>query len=143
MGGNRVELYVHLVWGTIGRRPLITASIRADLFAVIAAKTTELRCVPCAIGGTADHVHLLAKLHSSISVARLVGEVKGSSSHFANHRLGLKGSFEWQSGFGAFTIATDDVPVVSDYVKCPTGTSRHPCPRANIRNWSEISNPSR
>ena len=33
-----------------------------------------------------------------------------------NHRLGLKGSFEWQSGFGAFTIASDDVPALSSYV---------------------------
>jgi REP element-mobilizing transposase RayT len=107
---------VHLVWGTIWRRPLITANIEADLFGLIAAKTTELRCVPCAIGGTADHVHLLAKLHTSISVARLVGEVKGAASHFANYQLGLKGSFEWQSGFGAFTIPMDDVPAVSKYL---------------------------
>ena len=91
MGGNRVELYVHLVWGTTGRRSLITASIRADLFGLIAAKTTELRCVP----GRRGQRSLLA---------------------FANHRLGLKGSFEWQSGFGAFTIATDDVPAVSNWV---------------------------
>ena len=62
------------------------------------------------------YVHLPAKLHSSIPVARLVGEIKSSSSYFANHRLGLKGSFEWQSGFGAFTIATDDVPALSSYV---------------------------
>ena len=33
-----------------------------------------------------------------------------------NHRLGLKGSFEWQSGLGAFTIASDDVPALSSYV---------------------------
>ncbi len=117
MGANRVELYVRLVWGTRGRRPLITESIEKDLFGLIAAKTTELRCVPCAIGGTANHVHLLAGLHASISVARLVGEVKGFSSHFVNHRLGSNGSFGWQSGFGAFTIATDDVPTVSTYLR--------------------------
>ena len=82
---------MHLVWGTDERRPLIAANFEGDLFGLIAAKATELRCVPCAIGGTGDHVHLLARLHTSISVARLVGEIKGASSHFANHRLGLKG----------------------------------------------------
>jgi REP element-mobilizing transposase RayT len=117
MGENRVELFVHVVWGTAGRLPSITPTIEGDLFGVIAVKTTELRCVPCAIGGTADHVHLLARLHTSISVARLIGEVKGASSHFVNHRLGAKETFAWQSGFGAFTIATDDVPTVSDYVR--------------------------
>jgi REP-associated tyrosine transposase len=117
MGGNRVELYVHLVWGTAGRLPSISMAIERELFAVIAAKTTELRCVPCAIGGTADHIHLLAKLHTTVSVARLVGEVKGASSHFVNHRLGANGTFAWQSGFGAFTLATDDLSAVSNYVR--------------------------
>src|SRR4051812_19021035 len=116
MGANRVELYVHVVWGTAGRKPLISAAIEEDLFGLIAAKTTELRCVPYAIGGTADHVHLLARLHVSTSVARLVGEVKGASSHFINHRLGSNGSFKWQSGFGASTIHADDAPAVSRYL---------------------------
>ena len=71
MGENRVELYVHLVWGTHGRRQLIDANIEGDLFGLICAKTTELRCIPRAIGGMADHVHLLAKLHTSISARGL------------------------------------------------------------------------
>ena len=84
---TQVELYVHLVWGTFRRRPLISADLEADLFRVVTAKSLELHCVPCAIGGTEDHLHLLTRLHPSTPVARLVAEVKGASSHLVTHRL--------------------------------------------------------
>ncbi|MBS2022111.1 MAG: transposase [Deltaproteobacteria bacterium] len=117
MGRKQVELFVHLVWGTMLRRPMITPDIEADAYGVVAAKTWELRCTPVVIGGTADHLHLLARFPSTVPVARLVGEVKGASSHFINHRLGQTRRFAWQSGFGAFTIATDDVPALSSYIR--------------------------
>ncbi|TMA24827.1 MAG: hypothetical protein E6J78_19375 [Deltaproteobacteria bacterium] len=48
---------------------------------------SRVDCVPCAIGGTEDHLHLLTRLHPSTPVARLVAEVKGASSHLLTHRL--------------------------------------------------------
>jgi putative transposase len=113
---RRVELYVHLVSGTYRRQPLISAAMEADLFRIIAAKSVELGCAPCAIGGTDDHLHLLARLHPSTPVARLVAEVKGVSSHLVTHRLGPGRLFRWQSGYGAFTVFTEDVPAVESYV---------------------------
>jgi REP element-mobilizing transposase RayT len=113
---TRVELYVHLVWGTFRRRPLISADIEADVFRVVAAKSLELHCVPCAIGGTEDHLHLLTRLHPSTPVARLVAEVKGVSSHLVTHRLAPGCFFRWQSGYGAFTISSADVPAVERYL---------------------------
>ena len=113
---TRVELYVHLVWGTFGRQPLISVAVEAELFRVIAAKSLDLGCAPCAIGGTDDHLHLLARLHPSMSVARLVAEVKGISSHLVTHRLAPASFFRWQSGYGAFTVSSDDVPAVERYV---------------------------
>jgi len=113
---TRVELYIHVVFGTFERRPLISSAIQPNLFRAIEAKSLELACAPCAIGGTDDHVHLLARLHPSIPVARLVAEVKGVSSHLVTHRLSRGAFFRWQSGYGAFTISTDDVPAVERYV---------------------------
>ncbi|MBS2022862.1 MAG: IS200/IS605 family transposase [Deltaproteobacteria bacterium] len=116
MGKNRVELHVHMVWSTAGRTPLIAKAFEGELFEVIRGRTAQLRCVPQAIGGMPDHVHLLARLHPSVSVSRLVGEVKGASSHFVNHRFAPSPPFEWQPGFGAFTVDLADVPAVANYV---------------------------
>src|ERR1700694_2199190 len=87
---SRVELYVHLVWGTYRRQPSISAAMEADLFRVIAAKSVELGCAPCAIGGTDYHLHLFARLHPSTPVARLVAEVKCASSHFGDPSAGSR-----------------------------------------------------
>ena len=112
---SRIELYVHCVWKTSRGRPLISAAIEPHVVRAIAAKSLELRCSPCAVGGTSDHMHLLARLHPSVSVARLVGEVKGASSHLVTHDLGVP-FFRWQSGYGAFTVSTEDVPAVERYI---------------------------
>ena len=50
--------------------------------------------------------------HPSISVAQLIAQVKGVSSHAMNHQLAGDQPFRWQAGYGAFTISADDVPAV-------------------------------
>jgi REP element-mobilizing transposase RayT len=68
--GSRFEMFAHLVWGTKRRRPLITVDVEQGIYRAVEAKCFELGCAPRAIGGTADHVHLLSRIHPSISMAR-------------------------------------------------------------------------
>ena len=112
--GSRVELFAHLVWGTKRRRPLITVDLEQGIYRAVEAKCFEFGCAPPAIGGTADHVHLLSRIHPSISMARLAAEIKGSSSYFVTQRLGS--GFQWQKGYAAFSVSADDVPAVERYV---------------------------
>ena len=65
-------------------------NIEGDLFGMIAAKTTELRCIPCAIGGTADHVHLLARLHT-VDLRGPVARRRGCLTLANSPRRGLLG----------------------------------------------------
>lgn len=96
---------------------MVSVEIEDELYRAIGTKCVELRCPPCAIGGTADHVHLLSRLHPSIPVARLAGEVKGWSSHAVTHRLAPESRFRWQHGYGAFSVSLDDLPAVESYVR--------------------------
>jgi len=111
------QLYLHLVWATWDRLPLITPDIEDSLYAAMAEKCREHKCVPIAIGGIDDHVHVLVRLHTTVSVATLVKEVKGASSHLVTHVLKPQGFFKWQGSYGAFTLARDDVPEVEAYVR--------------------------
>jgi REP element-mobilizing transposase RayT len=114
---SKIEIHVHVVWGTWKRRAIISPEVEPEIYRVIGSKCVELRCLPLAIGGTADHVHLLARLHPSIPVARLVAEVKGSSSHAVTHLLARGSRFRWQRGYGAFSVSPNDVPAVERYVR--------------------------
>ncbi len=110
------RLYVHIVWATWDRIPLITPDLEAAIYAVIANKYQQLQCLPIAIGGIEDHVHLLVRLHPSASVSTLVKEVKGASSHLVITMLMPGHGFRWQGGYGAFTLAPPDTKRVRSYV---------------------------
>ena len=98
MSAPFADLFVHLVWSTFGRAPWISERLEKPLYAAIADKCRELRCPPLAIGGIADHVHLLIALSPTIAIAKLVKEVKGSSAHLVTHRLSPDAVFRWQGG---------------------------------------------
>ena len=73
--------------------------------------------MPLAIGGIEDHVHLLVRLHTSVAVATLAKEVKGSTSHLVTHVITPNEAFKWQGAYGAFTVWKADVPVVKAYIE--------------------------
>ncbi len=110
------QLYVHMVWATWDRLPLITIAIEPRLYAAVATKCRKLKCEPLAIGGIEDHVHLLARLHTTIAIATLAKEVKGASSHLVTHEITPGEFFKWQGAYGAFTLRKSEVPQVKAYI---------------------------
>jgi|SRR5579883_331617 len=109
------ELVVHLVWRTYERLPLLTQEIRPAVYSCIQDQCADLSAGVVALGGTEDHVHLLVQLPSSLSVAVLAKRVKGASSHLVRYVLGV-GEFQWQEGYGAFSVSRWDVSKIRDYV---------------------------
>jgi putative transposase len=96
---------------------LITPEIEEQIFAAIAAKCKELNCHLLAIGGVADHVHLLVRFPTTLSAATLAGEAIGASSHLITHRLAPGEFFKWQGAYGAFTVQKDGIDTVTAYIK--------------------------
>ena len=111
------QLFVHCVWTTFERLRLVEAKVEARLYAVISAKCETLKSAVIALGGVEDHLHLLARLSPALSVADLVGEVKGASSHSMNREVRHDRAFKWQGGYGAFTVSKRAVGTVAEYVR--------------------------
>jgi putative transposase len=110
------QLFVHLIWATWDRLPLITPEIEPSVYAAIATKCRQLKCEPYAIGGINDHIHLLVRLDPNVSVAQLAKEVKGSSSHLVNYEIMPGEFFKWQGGYRAFTIRKNEAAIVKAYI---------------------------
>jgi putative transposase len=108
------QLYVHLVWSTWNRAPLLTPTLRDVVDRCIRTECVKLKVEVVAFNGVADHVHLLARVPTTITVADLVKQVKGSSSHLLTQRLRV--AFRWQGGYGAFTVSPSHVPRIREYV---------------------------
>lgn len=113
---NYLALFVHLVWSTKRRRPLLEPELEPVIFDVIAIKCRALRCPAIAIGGMPDHVHVLVSLHPTMSVSALAKDLKGASAHTANRLVGIGHTFQWQTGYGAFSVSQDRVSSVRAYV---------------------------
>jgi putative transposase len=109
-------IYIHIVWTTWDRLPLITAPVQILAYRAIGAKCQELKTEVVALGGIEDHVHLLIHLHASLSVADLVRHVKGASSHLVTHERTDIPFFKWQGSYGAVSVSPADLPRISQYV---------------------------
>jgi REP element-mobilizing transposase RayT len=107
------NLLVHIVFATKGRSPRIKAEWDKDLHAYIGGIIRRLGATPLAIGGVADHVHVLALLKATHNVADLVREVKKGSSDWANKKCR---GFAWQIGYAALSVGRRERDAVVAYV---------------------------
>ena len=108
------KLYLHLVWSRWNRAPLITPPLLQAIDRCIRAECVELGVDVIAFGGVSDHVHLLVRFPTTITIAELVKQVKGSSSHLVSQRLHTPS--KWQGRFGAFAVSPRHVPMITGYV---------------------------
>ena len=117
MRKNKIEVYVHFVWPTWDRLPLIHPTIERRLHRFIAAVAVEMGCKVLAINGTEDHVHVLLSLRTTVTIADLAKRMKGASSLFANTELFSESQFKWSGSYGAFSVSRWDVPKIMEYIK--------------------------
>jgi putative transposase len=71
---------------------------------------------PLAIYCNPDHIHILIGLHPAIAVSDITRDIKGSSSKFINDQKWVRGKFNWQDGFGAFTYSKSQIDNVAKYI---------------------------
>lgn len=109
-------VYIHLVWATWDRLPLITDERENIVHASIRSECEGLKAGVVALGGIEDHIHLLAHVPSTLDVARLVKRIKGASSHLVNERSTPELFFKWQGAYGSFSISPWDVTKVQRYI---------------------------
>ena len=69
-----------------------------------------------AIGGTTDHSHALLSLPATLSLAKAIQLIKGGSSKWIHDRLPKYRKFEWQEGYGAFSVSPSQVRSVITYI---------------------------
>ena len=115
MSSTLLSLHVHIVFGTKDQRPLIESPWRPRLHAYFGGAAKTLNIVPEAVGGVADHVHLLLGLRATHCLADVMRDLKRTSSAWVHETIGQK-PFEWQDGYGAFTVSASLLETVKNYI---------------------------
>ncbi len=110
------KLLSHIVFSTKERRALIDAESLPRLHAYLGGIVRAAGGVAIAVGGIADHVHLLVGLPPTVCVADMVRILKANSSKWMHEARGRK-LFSWQAGYGAFSVSESNVQTVIRYIR--------------------------
>ena len=116
MGSTYLSLHYHLVFSTKNRKPTIASDWRDRVHEYLGGTVRGLGGVPEAVGGVADHVHLLVGLRATHTLADFVRELKKSSSSWVKDQQ-LDVEFAWQEGYAAFTVSPTARSGVKRYVQ--------------------------
>jgi putative transposase len=99
------RIWIHAIWATKCRRPLIHPEMDQKLHDFITNQFEELGCPIRISNGYHDHVHCLFLLNTKRPLDEIIQRVKGSSSHFVNSNNLISEKFAWQKGFGSFSVS--------------------------------------
>ena len=115
--GSFTRLTYHIVFATKCRTPSITDEFSESLYEYMGGTLRAKQGSAVEIGGVTDHVHLLARLSPTFAVSNVVRDLKANSSKWVNEKTKLSGNFQWQKGYGAFTVSYDKVSAVARYIR--------------------------
>jgi len=115
MSHSCVEIYLHVIFSTKGRLPLIPQNIENRLYGYIGGIARQQQVAILKINGTKDHLHILLKLHASVTVSTLLKELKSYSTGWMK-KLGFA-DFGWQEGYGAFSCSISHLDALMQYIE--------------------------
>lgn len=107
-------VHIHFVFSTKNRLPYLKGKLQTAMFAYLGGIVRELGGKPVIVGGKPDHVHLLARMPTGISISDFMRVVKTNSSKWVRQK---KRDFAWQTGFAAFSVSISLLPQVTRYIR--------------------------
>lgn len=117
MPQSLAAVYIHLIFSTKDRRPLLLdPSLRSELHAYLGGISKQLDCPTLIVGGVKDHVHLLARFGRTITQAEWVKELKRVSNLWFKQKGPVLADFEWQGGYATFSVSQSNVEQVREYI---------------------------
>jgi REP element-mobilizing transposase RayT len=114
------KVLIHSVWSTRNRERSLDSELQDRLWPYLGGIAKQNKMKALAVGGAADHVHILVSLTATLSVAKAVQLLKGNSSKWIHETFPKMSSFEWQEGYGAFSIGVSGVDATIAYIRNQT-----------------------
>ena len=115
MPSSHIASYFHLVFSTKDRQRWILPEWEPRLHSYLGGIVNGMDAVPLKIGGIEDHVHLLVSLKSKHRLDYFLRDLKADSSEWVHKEI--TSLFEWQKGYGAFSVSPTAVEYVSRYIE--------------------------
>lgn len=117
MANTFTQIHIHFVFAVKYRVGLIQNSWKDELYKYITGIVQHNNHKLIIINGMPDHVHILVGLRANQSISELMKDVKQSSSKWINSNGFVRGHFEWQEGYGAFSYSKSQLKRVIQYIE--------------------------
>jgi putative transposase len=115
MGQSLVQNYIHIIFSTKKRIPLIHPPYENELQSYLGGICRDLECHPIKVGGYTDHIHILCMLSKIVALMKLIEEVKSHFSKWIKTKDESLKDFYWQDGYGAFSVNPSQIDAVVKY----------------------------
>ena len=112
-----VKIWVHTVFATKNREPLLPTAIRYDVQKHIIGNCKDKEIFLQAINGHTEHLHCLISLGKEQTISKVCQLIKGESSYWINKNNLIATHFNWQDDFYAVSVSESQVPNVISYIK--------------------------
>jgi len=116
MANTYTQIYIQIVFAVKGRENLISKNNRDELQKFMTGIITNRGQKLLAIYCMPDHTHVLVGLKPNIAISDLIRDIKSGSSKFINDQKWIRGKFNWQEGFGAFSYSKSQLNNVINYI---------------------------
>ncbi len=116
MAQSLSKILLHMVFSTKSRSPTIPPDLAKDLHAYLAGACRALGSEAYRVGGTEDHVHIACTLPRTMTVSKLLEEIKKTSSAWFKGQDARCRRFSWQAGYGAFSLGQSQLPTLIQYI---------------------------
>ena len=110
------KIWIHIVFSTFERKPLLNDSIRENIFKHIFDYSKSKDIYIDRINGYVDHVHLLLSLSRDQTISKVMQFIKGESSHWINKNNLTKEKFEWQDEYFAVSVSESKLEILKKYI---------------------------
>jgi REP element-mobilizing transposase RayT len=116
MPQSLANVLLHVVFSTKNRTPFLkTPELKGTMTGYLVGTLQNIDCPSLIVGVVEDHVHILCNLSRTITIAKLVEELKTSSSVRIKEEAAR--DFYWQNGYGAFSVSQSNVSAVKAYIE--------------------------
>lgn len=117
MPQSLANVLLHVVFSTKQRKPFLkTPALRDTMTGYLIGTLQNLDCPSIIVTPVADHVHILCNLSRTLSIAKLIQDVKTSSSARIKEEGGAAEDFAWQNGYGVFSVSQSNKEKVEKYI---------------------------
>jgi REP element-mobilizing transposase RayT len=117
MANTFSQIYIQVVFAVSVRQCLIRPEFKEEVQKYITGIIRKQGQKLITINAMPDHAHLLIGLKPKIALSNLMRDVKSDSSEFINRKRWIRGKFNWQEGFGAFSYSHSDLDSVIAYIR--------------------------